>query len=151
MFERWHSKSRKISLKQHIKYFNFRSKIQMDHPVTSVSSVAFLLQFMCNCSYLWTLSTWHKNDSETHLLPPSLPQAAAPATWRPCPRPTSTTPATSPPATPTSPPAFPCPRPTRASTWQRWPRRRLRQQPPTPPTTSRRRWVWFSATTNKAS
>ena len=44
----------------------------MDHPVTSVSSVAFLLQFMCNCSYLWTLSTWHKNDSETHLLPPSL-------------------------------------------------------------------------------
>ena len=32
LFER-HTKNRKRSLKQHIKYFNFRSKIQLDHPV----------------------------------------------------------------------------------------------------------------------
>ena len=35
MFERCHTKHRNISIKQHIKYFNFRSKIQFDHPVRS--------------------------------------------------------------------------------------------------------------------
>ena len=33
MFERWDTKDRKISFKQHITYFNFRSKIPLDHPV----------------------------------------------------------------------------------------------------------------------
>ena len=27
------AKNKKISLKQHIRYFNFRSKIQLDYPV----------------------------------------------------------------------------------------------------------------------
>ena len=35
MFERWHTKNRKRDLKQHIKYFNFRSKILLDHPIKS--------------------------------------------------------------------------------------------------------------------
>ena len=33
LFERYHIKNRKRSFKQAIKYFNFRSKIQLDHPV----------------------------------------------------------------------------------------------------------------------
>ena len=33
LFERCHTKNRKRCLKQHIKYFNFMSKIQLDHPV----------------------------------------------------------------------------------------------------------------------
>ena len=33
LFERFQAKNRKISLKQHIKYFNFRSEIQLGHPV----------------------------------------------------------------------------------------------------------------------
>ena len=33
MFERCHTKHRKKSLKQHITYLNFRTKIQLDHPV----------------------------------------------------------------------------------------------------------------------
>ena len=32
LFERGHNKIRKRDLKQHLKYFNFRSKIQFDHP-----------------------------------------------------------------------------------------------------------------------
>ena len=32
-FEISHTKNRKRSIKQHIKYFNIRSKIQLDHPV----------------------------------------------------------------------------------------------------------------------
>ena len=35
------SKNRKICLKQHIKYFNFRSKIQLDHPLIYLPSVFF--------------------------------------------------------------------------------------------------------------
>ena len=33
LFERCHSKNRKRSIKQHIKYLYFRSKIQLDHLV----------------------------------------------------------------------------------------------------------------------
>ena len=33
MFDRCHTKNVKRFLKQHIKYFNFRSKIQLDQPV----------------------------------------------------------------------------------------------------------------------
>ena len=33
MFQRYNTKNRKISLKQRIQYFNFRSKIQLNHPV----------------------------------------------------------------------------------------------------------------------
>ena len=33
LFERCHTKDRKRSLKQHIRYFNFRNKIHLDHPV----------------------------------------------------------------------------------------------------------------------
>ena len=32
MFDRCHTKDRKRSLAQHLKYFNLRSKIQLDHP-----------------------------------------------------------------------------------------------------------------------
>ena len=35
LFERCHTKNRKGSIKQHIQYFNFRSKVQLDHPVGS--------------------------------------------------------------------------------------------------------------------
>ena len=35
LFERCHSKNRKRFIKQHIKYFNFRSKVQLNHPVKS--------------------------------------------------------------------------------------------------------------------
>ena len=33
LFERYHTENRKKSLKQRIKYFNFRSKIHLNHPV----------------------------------------------------------------------------------------------------------------------
>ena len=33
MFQRYNTKNRKISFKQRIQYFNFRSKIQLNHPV----------------------------------------------------------------------------------------------------------------------
>ena len=33
LFERCHTKNGKRSIKQHIKYFNFRGKVQLDHPV----------------------------------------------------------------------------------------------------------------------
>ena len=33
LFGRCHTKNQKRSLKRHIKHFNFRSKIQLDHPV----------------------------------------------------------------------------------------------------------------------
>ena len=35
LFERCHNKNRKryMYLKQRIKYFNFRSKVQLDHPI----------------------------------------------------------------------------------------------------------------------
>ena len=33
LFERCHTKDRKRSLKQHIRYFNFRNKTHLDHPV----------------------------------------------------------------------------------------------------------------------
>ena len=33
VFERCNCKNKKISIKQHIKYFNFRSIIPLDHPV----------------------------------------------------------------------------------------------------------------------
>ena len=36
LLERKGSRNRKISLKQHIKYFTFRSKIQLDHPVQPI-------------------------------------------------------------------------------------------------------------------
>ena len=38
LFERCHTKNRKRSVKQHIKYFNFRSKVLLDHPVHSLPS-----------------------------------------------------------------------------------------------------------------
>ena len=34
LFKKCPTKNRKISLKQHIKYFNFRNTIQLDHPVS---------------------------------------------------------------------------------------------------------------------
>ena len=33
LFERCHTKNRKRSIKQHIKYFSFRSCVQLDHPI----------------------------------------------------------------------------------------------------------------------
>ena len=33
LFERCHTNNRMRSIKEHIKYFNFRSNIQLDHPV----------------------------------------------------------------------------------------------------------------------
>ena len=39
LFERCHTKYRNIYLKQHIKYFNFQRKIQLDHPVLSFFTV----------------------------------------------------------------------------------------------------------------
>ena len=33
LFERCHTEKRKRTLKQHVKYINFRRKIQLDHPV----------------------------------------------------------------------------------------------------------------------
>ena len=33
LFEKCRTKNRKRSIKQHMNYFNFRSKIQLDHPV----------------------------------------------------------------------------------------------------------------------
>ena len=33
LFERCQAKTRKRSIKQHIKYFHFRIKIKLDHPV----------------------------------------------------------------------------------------------------------------------
>ena len=41
LFERWHITNRKRSLKQHVKYFNSRIKIQLDHPVV--------------CKFLWNM------------------------------------------------------------------------------------------------
>ena len=32
LFERCHTKARMRSIKRHIKYFNFRSKVQLNHP-----------------------------------------------------------------------------------------------------------------------
>ena len=37
LFERCHSRNRNISIKQCIKYFNIRSKIQLNHPVVCLS------------------------------------------------------------------------------------------------------------------
>ena len=37
--ERCHTKDRKSSIKQHIRYFNFRSKIHLDHPVALRTTV----------------------------------------------------------------------------------------------------------------
>ena len=34
MFERCETKNRKRSFRQHLKYINFRSRIQLDHPVS---------------------------------------------------------------------------------------------------------------------
>ena len=35
LFDRCHTKNRKSSIKQHTEYFNFLSKILLDHPVKS--------------------------------------------------------------------------------------------------------------------
>ena len=40
LFERCHTKKGRISLKHHIKYFNFRSKIKLDHPVVRASAIS---------------------------------------------------------------------------------------------------------------
>ena len=40
LFERCHNKNRKISLKQHTTYFNFRSKIQL--------TLMFLSEYYCD-------------------------------------------------------------------------------------------------------
>ena len=39
LFERCHTRNRKRSLKQNKEYFNFRSKIQLDHPEQEVSDL----------------------------------------------------------------------------------------------------------------
>ena len=39
--ERCPTEDRKRSVKQHIKYFNFRSKIQLDNPVDVLAVLAF--------------------------------------------------------------------------------------------------------------
>ena len=58
LFERCHTKDRKGSLKQHIKYFNFWSKTQLDHHVgtcyqkiytSDKSSCVTLSRFPCSC------------------------------------------------------------------------------------------------------
>ena len=38
LFDRCHTRNRKRSLKQNKEYFNFRSKIQLDHPVQGYST-----------------------------------------------------------------------------------------------------------------
>ena len=40
----FHAKNRKRSLRQHKKYFNFRSKIQLDHPVQQTRGVQLQLR-----------------------------------------------------------------------------------------------------------
>ena len=45
LFERWHIKNRKVSLKHHIEYFNFRCKIQLDLPVGIQAFVLFKKSF----------------------------------------------------------------------------------------------------------
>ena len=42
-----HTKLRMISLKQHIKYFNFRSTIQSDHPVETEATACLLCSKIC--------------------------------------------------------------------------------------------------------
>ena len=43
LFERCPTKNRKRSPEQHIKYFNFRIKIQLDHPLQITPNTANLL------------------------------------------------------------------------------------------------------------
>ena len=42
LVKRCHTKNRKGSIKQHKNYFNFRSKIQLDHSVQSWSKIVML-------------------------------------------------------------------------------------------------------------
>ena len=42
LFERFLSKKRKISIKHHIEYFNFRNLVQLDHPVEWFQGYTFL-------------------------------------------------------------------------------------------------------------
>ena len=56
LFERCHNKLRKRSLKQHIKYFNFRSNIQLDHPVREMRS--FLLVLINLKGVAWDREKW---------------------------------------------------------------------------------------------
>ena len=69
LFERCHTKNRMRSIKQHIKYFHFLSKIQLDHPVNITLSLMmggydpFLNMGWAyhpreNCSSLSLASTW---------------------------------------------------------------------------------------------
>ena len=48
-----HTKNRKRSLKQHIEYFNFRSKIQLDHPVQRLSTYSISVPTIC--VWIWVL------------------------------------------------------------------------------------------------
>ena len=42
LFDRAHSTYTMTSIKKHIEYFNFKSKIQLDHSVTSVTFIALV-------------------------------------------------------------------------------------------------------------
>ena len=42
LFDRAHSTFTMTSIKKHIEYFNFKSKIQLDHSVTSVIFIALV-------------------------------------------------------------------------------------------------------------
>ena len=54
--ERCHTKNRVVFLKQHIKYFNFQSKIQLDHPVRTIPrDVGCRLDDKCRPKYVHNL------------------------------------------------------------------------------------------------
>ena len=46
LFERFHSKKRKRSIKHHIEYFNFRNLVQLDHPALYSALIYFAQQEM---------------------------------------------------------------------------------------------------------
>ena len=78
LFERCHTRNRKISIKQLIKYINFRNKVQMDHP--ELYSVKYLFLF---CLIFWWLFLMTRPTCTPPWARPSPPSGTwwTPATW----------------------------------------------------------------------
>ena len=69
LLERFHTKNRKRLLQQHLKYFNFRSKIQLDHPVHVLHPLVRLL---------WVLQEEHPPEPDLHVQGPGRLQGPLP-------------------------------------------------------------------------
>ena len=69
LFERCHTINRKISIKQHPKYFNFRSKIQLDHTVqdAGIAPPCNLLQRVESMSMLISLKRKYPSPTPPNL------------------------------------------------------------------------------------